>query len=138
MLHAVALAEIEDSNCETEDDVLSFSFPLIDPGGLDAETLMHTWDEYHDYFGKMYGQCNVAEQRSAAHSSAQESKLHMTYHIHIYIYICICTSIYVYLYVVVFCIHPSLFFSLYVYSYYYIYIFIERYTWRLLIAFRCS
>lgn len=39
MLHAAALAEIEDSNSEEISDISAFSFPLIDPEGVDHASL---------------------------------------------------------------------------------------------------
>ena len=39
MLHAVALAEIEDANQETKHDIEAFGYELIDGLGLDKETL---------------------------------------------------------------------------------------------------
>lgn len=39
MLHAVALADIEDTHDKTMEQVEAFKYDLVDPGGLDTETL---------------------------------------------------------------------------------------------------
>lgn len=39
MLHALALAEIEDSSSKMPEDIFAYQLPLIDPNGIDHETM---------------------------------------------------------------------------------------------------